>query len=297
MPHLHIAIGSTTSRPGEVAQNLRQIADFAGRAAADGADLLLTPEMSASGYGAYPEVLATAETAGNGPIFAELAAIAARHRLVICAGFVEADQKKRYISHYAVYPNREYIVQRKHRVTLTEKPLDSPVRLSGHPPGADDPADPGQPLDPPVFAEIEIKGVRCLMLICADYGIETVHETLNRRAVQLLLLPTGAGGKREDRVVSADLATAAGREHYVELLETLFFPKQAVADCLKYRRALAAVNLGGWDGRRYYHAGHGMIITPLGEVPGFFHGIPNLDRQRPMYAHALVEVDRTPGKT
>jgi len=77
MTNLHIAIGSTTSKPGAVAENLRQIAAFAERAAGDGADLLLTPELSASGYGAYPEVLATAEPAGAGPIFRELARVSA----------------------------------------------------------------------------------------------------------------------------------------------------------------------------------------------------------------------------
>jgi len=25
-------------------------------------------------------------------------------------------------------------------------------------------------------------------------------------------------------------------------------------------------------------------ITPMGEVPALIHGLPNLDRQRPMYA-------------
>jgi len=29
----------------------------------------------------------------------------------------------------------------------------------------------------------------------------------------------------------------------------------------------------------------------MGEVKGFFHGIPNLDRQVPMYAHAVIDVD------
>jgi hypothetical protein len=33
-----------------------------------------------------------------------------------------------------------------------------------------------------------------------------------------------------------------------------------------------------------------MIITPMGEVPALIHGLPNLDRQRPMYAHAVIDL-------
>ena len=54
---IHLAIASTTSKPGLIDFNLQQIIGFARRAAADGAQLLLTPEMSASGYGNHPDIL------------------------------------------------------------------------------------------------------------------------------------------------------------------------------------------------------------------------------------------------
>ena len=156
---IHIAIGSTTSQPGAVAENLRQIAEFAAQAGRDGADLLLTPELSASGYGPYPEVLATAERSGEGAIFQALAVMARENGVVVCAGFVEACGDKRYLAHYAVYPDGRFIVQRKNRVMLTERPLDpsgelippDPARPSG------DPADSGQPRVPQ-FSFFEVKG-------------------------------------------------------------------------------------------------------------------------------------------
>ena len=86
-------------------------------------------------------------------------------------------------------------------------------------------------------------------------------------------------------------APPPGRENYARVLETVFFPGASIADCIARRRALLAVNLCGYDGQRHHHVGHGMIINAMGEVPGFFHGIPNLDRQRPMYAHAEVDFD------
>jgi hypothetical protein len=205
---LHIAIASTTSKPGAVADNLRQIAKFAEQAGRDGADLLLTPEMSASGYGPYPEILKTAEVAGRGKIYEKLAKSAEKNDVAICA----------------------------------------------------------------------------------DSGIEKLDDYLFENKVRLLLVPTGAGGKREERVSSDELRTEAGRKRYSEWLEKVFFPgRQSIEDCIKYRRALAAVNLCGYDGKKHYHIGHGMIITRMGEAPALFHGLPNLDRQRPMYAHAVVD--------
>ena len=127
---LHIALGTTTSKPGDVSGNLRQIVAFARQAALDHADLLLTPELSACGYGAYPEVLATAEVAGHGPIFRTLAGIASTTGVVICAGFVEQSAQLRHIAQYVIYPDGHFLVQRKHRVTPNERPLDALLPLA-----------------------------------------------------------------------------------------------------------------------------------------------------------------------
>ena len=280
------------SLPGEVEHNLKQIVTFARRAARESVDLLLTPELSATGYGSYPEVLALAEVAGKGPIYEALARAAEATEVVIAAGFVEAAGDKKHLSHYVVYPDRRFVTQRKHRVTLSELPLDSGVPLD--PPDYEhappiDPADPGQPhnLD---FRFFEVKGVRCAIAICADGGITRLYPYLASQDVELCLHPAGAGGNREDRVTSEELATEAGRDKYLWMLEQVFCPGAGIKQCIQYGIAAAAVNVCGYDGRRYYHLGHGTIITPMGEVPAVFHGLPNLDRQRPCYASAVVDV-------
>lgn len=287
--YIHLAIGSTCSKPGDVDGNLAQIVDFARRAAADGADLLLTPELSASGYGPYPEVLATAEVAGAGPIYTALAAAACETGVVICAGFVERAGEKRYLAHYVVYPDGRFIVQRKHRVTPAERPLDALVAL--------DSSDYiGQPTEPLQFTIFVVKGVRCAITICADAGITDIDRYLAAQGVEVVLGPTGAGGELKDRVTTADLHTEAGRNKYLDWLRQVFFPEGGITKCIEYGRALAAVNQCGYDGRNFAHLGHGMVITPMGEVPALIHGLPNLDRQRPMYTHAVVDVlDRVLG--
>jgi len=285
MKPIHIAIVSTISKPGAVEANLRQIADFAEQAGRDGVDLLLTPELSACGYGAYPEVLATAERAGEGPIFQALKQMSQGNHLVVAAGFVEAYETKRFLAHYVVFPDGRFVVQRKNRVRPSELPLDPAAELT-----QPDPAEAGQPREP-MLVFFEVKGVRCVVAICADSGIDGLHDLLAAQGVELLLVPTGAGGSRDDRVTTEELRTEAGRQKYLHWLERVFFPGASVIDCIRHKRALAAVNLCGDDGQRHSHLGHGMIITPMGEVAAFFHGLPNLDRQRPMYAHAVIDLE------
>jgi predicted amidohydrolase len=151
--------------------------------------------------------------------------------------------------------------------------------------------DPGEPLEIDLKF-FKVRGVKCAIAICADSGIGNLSEHLYKNKVRLLLVPTGSGGKRKDRVTTRDLHTGKGRRKYSEWLEKVFFPSRVtIEDCIKYRRAFAAVNQCGYDGFKHYHLGHGMIINPMGEVISLIHGLPNLDRQRPMYAHAEVDVD------
>jgi len=288
MKTIHIAIASTMSKPADVGANLQQIIAFARRAKDDKADVLLTPELSASGYGGYDDVLATAEPAGDGPIYRVLAATAKETRVTLLVGFVEAAGTKRYLAHYVVRPDGSFLVQRKNRVTRNEQPLDAPGPLTYQ----SEEDEIGQPITGPLLNYFEINDVRCAITICADGGLQNLSGTLAFNGVEVQFNPAGAGGFRPDRVTTKELHTQAGRDTYLKWLELTFCPPiNAINDCIRHGRALAAVNMCGYDGRRLYHMGHGMIVTPMGEVPAIFHGLPNLDRQRPMYAHAVVNVE------
>lgn len=283
---LGVAIGATHSLPGQIEHNLAQIETFARRAAADGMDLLLTPELSASGYGGYPEVLALAERAGDGPIFSRLQTLAQETGVVLCAGFAEKVGDIIYLSHYAVFPDGNFVVQRKHRVTKSEAPLQ-PAFPQLAPFGGDGTGVPEQEK----FHVFEVNGVRCALVICADAGIADLNQTLDQLQVDLILLPTGAGGQRSERVTTAELATPEGRATYLQWYERVFWPGNAARDCLLNRRSMAAVNMVGHDGQKFYHLGHGSIVNALGEIVGFFPGIVNLDRQKPCYSAAMLDAD------
>ena len=277
---LNIALGSTFCRIADVDHNLAQIAAFANQASQAAAHILLTPELSVTGYGPYPEVVALAETPGEGPIYEGLVLIAKRTGIVIAAGFVEAHHHGPGISHYVVFPDGDFFVQRKYRVTQFESPLVS--ALATYPRGEAVP----EKLDFRAlsFPTFKIRGIRCALAICADCGIEALHDHLDTLGVRVLFAPTGAGGDVKDRVRTSDLLSAEGREKYRRALEKTFFPPaKSVFDSILHRRVVAAVNQTGWDGRECAHIGDGSIISPRGEMPLLICGVPNLDFQRPAF--------------
>jgi len=275
---LHIAMASTSSLPGEVERNLEQIAGFVRRAATDGADLLLTPELSACGYGSYPDVLATAEVAGEGPISRRALALAAESGVVLGIGFAERNDRLT-ISHIFAFPDGTFVVQRKNSPTGDEAPFEKPKGAASIQP-------------------FTVRGVCCGTLICADAGLRKREALLAGAGVEVVLLPSGAGGKRSARVITRELATKKGRQTYIAALQTLFWPGAQVEECIARGRSQATVNLTGFDGRVHFHGGHGSLTNALGEVVAFFPGQPNLDRQFPTYAHAVIDADaRVSSKT
>ena len=286
MTELTIAIGSTHSIPGDVVGNLGQIEKLAIGAAANGAALLLTPELSASGYGGYPEVLAAAERAGSGPIFDKLAALAQQHKIAMLAGFVEEDEGHRFLAHYVVWPDGRFLIQRKHRVTPLESPLEPSVELY-----FDDTEEIGHvPQGCSRFEVFEIGGARAAVVICADYGVRGLDEILASAGVNLMLLPTAAGGKRENSVTVADLLNSEKLESHIARASAHAFPQDAVRKCVTQRRAFAAVNMTGFDGRSLYHGGSGSIVDPSGSVEALLPSSTIIGRERARLAVGTVTI-------
>ena len=290
-PRLAVAIGSTCSRPRDLSGNLAQVRGLARQAGALGVHVLLTPEMSASGYGGYPAVLALAEPAGDGPVFRGLADIAAESGVIVLAGFVERNGSLRHIAHYAVRPDGRYWVQRKHRVTPSEAPLDPAVPLVPSPDEDIGQVEPGTER----FTSLEIEGVRCAMVICADWGIPHLDAALAGLGVRMVFLPTGAGGTRDQRVDNAELETEAGRETFLRMADRDPELGRRALACRRLGRGLATVNLAGFDGIRLYHGGSGSILSPAGDVLALVPACPNFMRAAPRLAFAEVDFGEAPG--
>ncbi|MGA4843175.1 carbon-nitrogen hydrolase family protein [Streptomyces sp. G45] len=90
MPPLRTALLQSSGRPGSVAANLKALDEAAGRAAAAGARLLVTPEMFLTGYAIGADVPRLAEPA-DGEAAGAVADIAVRHGLAIAYAYPERD--------------------------------------------------------------------------------------------------------------------------------------------------------------------------------------------------------------
>ncbi|MFI1537891.1 carbon-nitrogen hydrolase family protein [Streptomyces anandii] len=87
---MRTALLQSSGRPGSVAENLKVLDAAAGRAAAAGAGLLVTPEMFLTGYAIGDEIGRLAEPA-DGDSADAIAEIAGRHGLALAYGYPERD--------------------------------------------------------------------------------------------------------------------------------------------------------------------------------------------------------------
>lgn len=94
---MRIALFQMQALPGNVEANLALIEDAAIQAAAEGAALLIAPELATVGYGSGDAIAANAEPV-TGRQVTVLAEIAAAQRLAIIAGFPERDGGRVYNS-------------------------------------------------------------------------------------------------------------------------------------------------------------------------------------------------------
>lgn len=97
---------------GDVDANLAKIRAAAERAAAQGAALLIAPELALTGYGAadrFPDLA----TPAHGHVTDQLSEIAARHGIAIVAGFAEETHEATFNSAFFTDGNGQTAVYRK----------------------------------------------------------------------------------------------------------------------------------------------------------------------------------------
>ena len=86
---LHVAIGQMDIALGDAEANLRTVQELAAQAAAQGAELLVLPELWGSGYD-LERANELADELNTG-LFAATAALARHHKLAICGSLLEWD--------------------------------------------------------------------------------------------------------------------------------------------------------------------------------------------------------------
>jgi len=156
---------------GTVAENLAAIAAAAQQAAAAGCQIIVTPEMSATGYNIGAEIAARAEPA-DGPIFQAVRKIARDNGIAVVYGYPEAGPEKPYNSVQVVGPDGAALAN--YRKT--------------HLYGFDrDHFTPGSQW----VTQFELDGVTCGLLICYDIEFPENARAHADAGTQWLVVPTG----------------------------------------------------------------------------------------------------------
>ncbi|MET9325722.1 carbon-nitrogen hydrolase family protein [Tsukamurella sp. NPDC003166] len=156
----------------DVARNLAAIDDAAARAAARGAQVLVTPELSVTGYDIGPAATELARPRG-GEYHGALGAVARHHGITVVAGYPERDGDRVFNATTVIAPDGAELAH--YRKTHLFGDLDRAVFA------------PGDEL--PV--QFDLGGLRCGLLICYDVEFPEAVRTHAEAGTDLLLIPTG----------------------------------------------------------------------------------------------------------
>jgi predicted amidohydrolase len=201
-----------TPHPVSTADALQRLDVAAAQARAQGADLLVTPEMFLTGYAIGAERVAALAEPADGPLVQAVAGIARRHGIAIVCGYPEQNlQGKPFNAARAIGPDGRLLMN--YRKTHLFGDLDRAQFSAGDAPSQ-------------VF---EWRGWRLGLLICYDVEFPETVRLLALQGVDAVLVPTAnmvgfdevqrvllPARALENRVVLA-YANACGREgalHY-----------------------------------------------------------------------------------
>ena len=167
---MRVAALQMQSVSGDVQANLARIERAAVEAAGGGAELLITPELCITGYGAGDAITALAETA-NGDQIKALQAISSANGIAIVAGFAERVGADIYNSAAFVDGHATPAIYRKsHLYGDYERSLFKP--------------------ETPVSCIVELGGLKLGMLICYDVEFPENVRRLALAGVDAVLVPT-----------------------------------------------------------------------------------------------------------
>ena len=168
---LRLALCQYQPRVGDPQGNLALGAEWIERAAAAGANLVVLPELAASGYTFQSEAeAATCSQGVSGPAVTRWGELCSQHGIWLVAGFAEAAGSKRYNAAAMISPSGLVGVYRKAHLFNDEKIYFSP-------------GDTG-------FPTFEIPAGRIGILICYDLWFPEAARVLALKGAELICVPT-----------------------------------------------------------------------------------------------------------
>ena len=197
-PVLSMAVLQASARVNAVAENLEQIETFASRAAIEGADLIVTPELFATGYA--PALVA--ESDGE-MIRAELAGISRRSGIALVGSSVERSGDLRFISasFFDAEGSERTRYRKSHLFGAEEKSVFTP----------------GNELP----ELVSYRGVTLALGLCYDIEFPEFARSAAMRGADLLCIPTAVPA-------TGDLGEPLSLSYNAERISTILVPSRAL---------------------------------------------------------------------
>lgn len=238
MMKINIALAQFAARLGDVQTNLERHLDFARQAHQSGADLLLFPELSLTGY-ALQDLTPTVSchATADDPVFSRL--LQASRDLDLVVGFVEEDRRNRfYIA--SAYLSKGEVLHIHHKIYLPTYGMFDESRFFA----------PGN-----AARTFETRFGRVGMLICEDFWHVSPPYLLWIDGADLLLFSSASPGRGMSE--EARLESAAWVEHTNRAYAGLFTAFVAHANRAGYEDGLnfwGGSTIFDPDGRLVLHA-------------------------------------------
>lgn len=271
MRTLHVAAAQIHSG-GPIEQTLERIERQMAAASAVGVEVLLFAEGALHGYdyGMTAESIRAVAEPVDGPHCRRIAELADRYRITSLVGFFEKHGDRFYNSVLVAEPGKACWAGRKHVLTKGE----TAAGLSAG------------PRRRPV---VELNGVRCVLIICADGGIDGLHEELRAEGVDYRLCPTGGGGTLSEMLHEEDLATPEGRAKYVANRPRVFKTEAILDEKDCPHTGFTSANALGPVGRNTCHQGHCMIVDNRRVMRAQIPGTIVLEHMQDQMIHAQLQ--------
>jgi predicted amidohydrolase len=179
---------------GDRTANLLRIETAAREAAGQGADMLVTPELAVTGYGAGDAMSALAETA-DGDLSRRLAALARDTGVALVAGFAERDGGTVWNSAIYVDGERSLVYRKSHLYGPYERKLFVPAE--------------------PTACIVEHRGIKLGMLICYDVEFPENVRRLAQAGAQAVLVPTALPASDHAELIARKMIAVRAFENQV----------------------------------------------------------------------------------
>ncbi len=173
----HLAVGQSPAELPTITDRLQWLSETLPTVAAKGTDLLLLPELFATGYNIGADLVAWAEIA-NGPIAQAIAELASAHGVAIHYGYPETDGGLIYNSAQCIGPDGSHLGH--------HRKLCIPPGFEG------DQFTPGEGC-----ALFTYRDVRIATLICYDVEFPETARHVASMGAELILAPTALGAQWE----------------------------------------------------------------------------------------------------